>query len=63
MGVSVFRDPTFDAAVAAEIYEKKGCGVCTRRIEFMGGGPVCGVNKTYPRCKRERKGFDYDMGE
>ena len=54
-------DPTFNAAVAMEVREKKGCGVCTRRIDLM-SSYLCCVNKTYPRCRRERKGFDYDEG-
>jgi len=29
-------DPTFNAAVAMEVREKKGCGVCVRRLEVMG---------------------------
>ena len=58
---AVHRDPTFNAAVAMEVREKKGCGVCTRRIELM-GSCLCSVNKTFPRCRREKKGFEYDEG-
>lgn len=59
-----YRDPTFNAAVAMEVREKKGCGVCIRRIELLGRA-ICGVNKTYPRCKynNDNKGFKYDLGE
>ncbi len=63
MSASVYRDPTFDAVVRNEIREKKGCGVCTRSLELMPGQFVCNNNKRYPACKRENKGFEYDLGE
>lgn len=58
----MYADPTFNAAVAMEVHEKKGCGVCVRRIEVMRGEFMCGNNKRYPACKREHKGFQYDEG-
>ena len=62
MSSAAYRDPTFDSAVNAEIIEKRGCGVCVRRIEVM-GNCMCSENKRYPLCKREKKGFEYDEGE
>ncbi len=59
MAEAVYRDPTFDAVVRAEISEKKGCGVCVRRIEIM-GNCLCDSNKRWPQCRREKKGFEYD---
>ena len=63
MADSVHRDPTFDACVAMEVREKKGCGVCVRRIEVMRGEFICANNKRFPACKREHKGYEYDLGE
>ena len=59
----VYNDPTFRAAVAMEVREKRGCGVCVRRIEVMRGEFVCGNNKRFPACRRERNGFEYDLGD
>ena len=56
-------DPTFNAAVAMEVREKKGCGVCVRRLAVMPGQFVCSENKRFPACRRERKGFLYDLGD
>jgi hypothetical protein len=62
MAEAVYRDPTFDAAVQMEVREKKGCGVCVRGKRVI-GAYLCTVNKEYPRCRREKKGFKYDTGE
>ncbi len=56
-------DPTFNAVVAMEVREKRGCGVCVRRIEVMRGDFICGNNKRFPACKLEDKGFEYDEGD
>ena len=55
------RDPTFDHAVREEMRIKK-CGCCVRSRAVMPGVYVCEVNKQFPRCKREKKGFEYDEG-
>lgn len=62
MSAGVYRDPTFDAVVRMEVREKKGCGVCIRRIALM-GSCLCSENKTFPRCRREKNGFEYDEGD
>ncbi|MBL4709739.1 MAG: hypothetical protein JKY48_15000 [Flavobacteriales bacterium] len=63
MNDAVYNDPTFNAAVAMEVREKRGCGVCIRRVQLMPQQFACGVNKRFPACKREFKGFVYDEGE
>jgi len=59
----LYANPTLDAAVNMEIREKKGCGVCVRSNTVMPGVYVCQVNKQFPRCRREKKGFEYDEGQ
>jgi hypothetical protein len=62
MSSAVYRDPTFNAAVAMEVRKKKGCGVCIRRISVL-GAYLCSVNANYPQCKNNKKGFVYDEGK
>lgn len=45
-----------------EAHEKR-CAACVRRREVINGIFICGVGKQYPRCKREKNGYQYDTGE
>lgn len=56
-----YANPTLNAAIRMEMREKK-CGCCTRSVEVIRGAFICKVNKQFPRCKGEVKGFDYDDG-
>ena len=58
---ALHADPTFEAVVRMEVREKR-CGCCRRSNQVMPGVFVCRVNKQWPRCRRERKGFVYDDG-
>jgi hypothetical protein len=58
---ALHKDPTFDAVVALEIREL-GCKACVRRLTLSTGAVRCSQGKTFPRCKRELKGFKLDEG-
>jgi hypothetical protein len=57
-----YANPTLEAAVRMEVQQKKS-GCCVRSQQVMGNIYLCTVNKTFPRCRREKKGFLYDAGE
>lgn len=59
---ALYRDPTLERAVAMEIREK-GCAACTRRREVFDGAYECTVNKTFPKCRGKKNGFQLDEGE
>ena len=58
----LYRNPPREYAMRAEI-RVKGCGCCARSVEVLKGAFSCPVNKKFPECKRDEKGFQYDEGE
>ena len=55
MSFQVYKDPTFDAAVAAE-RRQKGCMLCIR-YKYILGRHRCSEGNKFPACRGEKNGY------
>ena len=62
MGIDTYRNPPLEFAIRAEIREK-GCSCCVRSVEVLKGAFSCPVNKKFPSCMSDEKGFQCDEGD
>ncbi|MDH5612248.1 MAG: hypothetical protein OEY66_07320 [Gammaproteobacteria bacterium] len=58
----LYRNPPLEYAMRAEI-RVKGCSCCSRSVEVLKGAFSCPVDKKFPACQRDVKGFQYDEGD